>query len=73
LSPSAGAGKRRPYKRSRHGDIRIGASPPVIARSGATKQSSWIAAVGFASLAMTNGKVHQIPTHAAKRLLHVSE
>jgi hypothetical protein len=31
----------------------------VIARSAATKQSSWIAAVGFASLAMTNGKVHQ--------------
>ena len=28
---------------------------PVIARSVATKQSSWIAAIGFASLAMTNG------------------
>jgi hypothetical protein len=31
----------------------------VIAWSAATKQSSWIAAVGFASLAMTNGEVHQ--------------
>jgi hypothetical protein len=31
----------------------------VIARSAATKQSSWIAAVGFASLAMTNAEVHQ--------------
>jgi type II secretion system protein H len=28
--------------------------PSVIARSGATKQSSWIASLGFASLAMTS-------------------
>jgi len=34
-------------------------SSPVIARSAATNQSSGIAAVGFTSLAMTDGSVHQ--------------
>jgi hypothetical protein len=39
----------------------------VIARSAATKQSSWIAAVGFASLAMTNGRVHQQQSEESRR------
>jgi hypothetical protein len=39
----------------------------VIARSGATKQSSWIAAIGFASLAMTNGEVHRQRSEESSR------
>jgi hypothetical protein len=39
----------------------------VIARSAATKQSSWIAAVGVASLAMTNAEVHQQRSEESSR------
>jgi quinoprotein glucose dehydrogenase len=50
--------------------------PPVFARSGATKQSSWIATsapasaatVGCASLAMTNREVHQPRSEESNRI-----
>ena len=49
----------------------------VMARSGATKQSSWnlcwIAAAGFAGLAMTNKGVHQQRSEESSRTLALAD